>query len=90
GQLWEELAGGAPATPAAPSAPATPAALLERLATWRATLADYLGQLAIFGRAYAPPHVLGGIREARREIERLKGQIRTMGVAVAEHPDDVG
>jgi len=62
----------------------------RQLRLQRETLGSYLDQLARFGRAFAPPHVLGGIREARGEIKRLKGQLRSCGAAVEDHPDDGG
>lgn len=62
--------------------------LRERLGLVRETLRHHLKQLAIMGSAYAPPHVMHGIREARREIAHLKRSLRSWGIAVADHPDD--
>jgi hypothetical protein len=62
--------------------------LRERLGLVRETLRHLLKQLAIMGSAYAPPHLMHGIREARSEIAHLKKSLRDWGVAVADHPDD--
>jgi len=60
----------------------------ERLRTERATLADLLIQQARLGSAYAPPSVLGSIREARADICRIKATLRSWDVDLADHPDD--
>jgi hypothetical protein len=62
--------------------------LRRRLAQHRATLAHYLGQLAITGSANAHPEVTHGIREARAEIRRIKVALRGMGQAVENQMDD--
>lgn len=59
-----------------------------RLDAERRRLADLLLQEATFGSAYAPPHVLDGIREARLNIRRIKQTLRDFGAKVIEHPDD--
>jgi hypothetical protein len=66
------------------------AGLRQRLDAHRATLAHYLGQLAIMGSAYAPPAVSAGIREARREIRRIKAALRAAGQTVEDQLDDEG
>ena len=60
----------------------------ERLQTYRRTLAHYLRQQAQLGSAFAPPGVMNGIAEARREIRRLKAILRSWGAAVEDMPDD--
>ena len=61
---------------------------LNLLATNRGNLAHYLLQQAKLGEAYAPPAVANGIREARRNIRRIKGILRDNNVPVSDHPDD--
>lgn len=58
------------------------------LATHRRTLGHYLQQLAVFGTAYAPPHIMHGATEARTGIARAKAALRTLGVMVEDLPDD--
>jgi hypothetical protein len=54
----------------------------------RRTLALYLEQLGIHGKAYTPPSILHGIYEARQEIQRVKGILKAWGVAYTDHPND--
>ncbi|WP_129630493.1 CHAT domain-containing protein [Candidatus Oscillochloris fontis] len=58
------------------------------LATHRRTLGHYLQQLAVFGTAYAPPHIMHGATEARAGIARAKAALRALGVMVEDLPDD--
>jgi hypothetical protein len=58
------------------------------LATYRRRLADQLQQLASQGGIHAPPGLLADIREARREIARLRDVLLGWGVAVEALPDD--
>ena len=59
------------------------------LATYRRTLAHLVAQAAQYGgEPFAPPPVVSGIHEAREQIRRLKGVLRTNGVTVSDHPDD--
>ena len=62
--------------------------LQERLQFYRDALAHYLKQRAILGEAFEPQGVPAGIREARREIARLKAALRARGLSVADHVDD--
>jgi hypothetical protein len=62
---------------------------LGLLATYRRRLADRIKQLAGFGELHAPPEVFEDIREARREIARIKDVLRGWGVVVEAKPDDV-
>ena len=62
---------------------------LTLLATYRRRLADQLQQLASQGGLHAPPGLLGDIREARREIARIKDVLRGWGVAVEALPNDL-
>lgn len=62
---------------------------LQRLAVYRRTLATYLDRQARLGKAYAPPEVSNGIREARDEIRRIKNILRSWSVNVENHPDDI-
>lgn len=58
------------------------------LTTHRRTLAHYLKQQASLGEAFAPPAVTHGISEARSNIRRIKGILRSWNVRVEDHPDD--
>lgn len=60
----------------------------QRLQQHRATLAHYLGQLAITGAANARPEVTAGIREARAGIARAKAALVALGETVEDLPDD--
>jgi len=60
----------------------------ELLAIHRRTLAQYLKQQAALTGAFVPPGVVHGLREARDNIRRVKGILRSWGVAVEDHPDD--
>lgn len=62
---------------------------LALLATYRRRLADQLKQLASQGEMHAPPGLLNDIREARREIARIKDVLYGWGVVVEALPDDV-
>jgi hypothetical protein len=68
--------------------PAELKALQERLGVYRATLNSYLEQLAIHGKAYAPPGVVYGIHEMRAHIARTKQTLHTWGVQVEDLHDD--
>jgi eukaryotic-like serine/threonine-protein kinase len=59
------------------------------LATHRQTLAHQLTQRAAFDPGLVPSHLAAGILEARAAIARIKTMLRSAGVAVADHPDDV-
>jgi hypothetical protein len=58
------------------------------LTTHRRNLALYINQQSMIGAAYIPPAIANGIRESRDNIARIKGILRTWGVAVEDHPDD--
>lgn len=60
----------------------------QLLATYRRTLAHYLAQRAIHGRAYMPASIAHSIDEARDGIRRSKGNLRGWGVEVEDLPDD--
>jgi CHAT domain len=60
----------------------------SRLEQHRATLAHYLGQLAITGAAHARPEVTAGIREARAGIARAKAALAALREAAEDMPDD--
>jgi len=62
--------------------------LQQLLEFHRATLAHYLRQQALYGRALSPPSVIHGIAEARAEIADIKATLRSWGVPVEDHPDD--
>lgn len=58
------------------------------LTTYRATLAHYLQQQAMFSLPFTPPHVLHGIHDSRDHIQRIIATLRAWGVAVEALPDD--
>lgn len=58
------------------------------LSAHRETLAHYLIQQARLGKGYAPPGITAGIREARKEIERVKTILRNWEERVEDLPDD--
>jgi hypothetical protein len=60
------------------------------LRTHRQTLSLYLKQLAMHGEAYAPPSILNGIIEARKEILLIKNTLRTWNCDVEDIPSDTG
>jgi hypothetical protein len=60
----------------------------QLLAAHRRTLAIYLKQQAMIGRAYSPPVLINGIEDARSTIRRIKGTLNAAGVAVPDDPDD--
>jgi WD40 repeat protein len=60
----------------------------ELLAAHRRTLHIFLKQLADLGHHHAPPGIFAGIREQRREIERIKTFLRESGVTVQDLPGD--
>ena len=60
----------------------------QLLATHRHTLAIYLRQEAMVGRAYSPPALINGIEEARSNIRRIKTVLRAANVVVPDDPDD--
>ncbi|WP_165360852.1 SUMF1/EgtB/PvdO family nonheme iron enzyme [Candidatus Chloroploca sp. Khr17] len=62
--------------------------LRQRIAAHRRTLATYLEQVAITGKAHVRPEVPAGIVTARDEIRKLKQTLRRWGVTVEDHPDD--
>jgi hypothetical protein len=54
----------------------------------RDALAINLGKLLRYGAADVPQHVVLEIRDERKEIARLKQQLREWNYPVADHPDD--
>ncbi len=58
------------------------------LAVYRHTLADFLKRLALLSPAHAPTEVTHGIRDARKNIRRIKDILRGWCVAVEDLPDD--
>ena len=60
----------------------------QLLATYRRTLAIYLKQQAMIGRAYSPPALINGIEETRSNIRRIKRTLNAAGVVVPDDPDD--
>jgi len=61
----------------------------ELLAIYRQNLAVYLNQQArVGGRAHASLVIIGGIREARDDIRRIKHMLRSAGEVVKDMPDD--
>ncbi len=60
----------------------------ELLAIHRRRLAEHLKQQASLGKAFAPPAVADGIRDARDSIQRIKAILRRWSVAVEDQPDD--
>ncbi|KAB8140796.1 hypothetical protein F8S13_22620 [Chloroflexia bacterium SDU3-3] len=58
------------------------------LGIYRQTLADMLRQQAMQGTAYAQPALLATIRDSRHNIARIKGILRSWGIAADDHPDD--
>jgi hypothetical protein len=79
---------GSPAPTPAPAASDPAETLRLRLTTQRETLSHHLLQLAQLGSAYAPPGTTAGIREARREIDRIKAKLLSLNAQVVDHPDD--
>lgn len=63
-------------------------AQLLRLQTYRTSLQIYLQQLAVFGAAQAPAHILHGITECRHHIYAIKSTLQHWGIAADDHPDD--
>ena len=61
---------------------------VQLLETNRQTLAVYLRQEATIGKAFSPPALVTGIQEARRNIRRIKAELRANGVSVHEDPSD--
>jgi hypothetical protein len=61
---------------------------IELLTVYRRSLSRYLRQQAQLGEAYAPPAVFEGIQEARENIRRIKGILRSWGVKIEDHPND--
>jgi hypothetical protein len=62
---------------------------LTLLRLHRRTLAHYLEQRALLGKAYEPPAVAHGIVEGREQIARIKKLLRENGVTVEDEPSDV-
>jgi WD40 repeat protein len=62
---------------------------LTLLRAHRRTLAHYLEQRALHGKAYEPPAVAHGIIEAREQIEHIKMLLRENGVTVEDEPNDL-
>jgi hypothetical protein len=60
----------------------------QLLAAHRRTLAIYLKQQAMIGRAYSPPALINGIEDARGTIRRIKRVLTATGVVVPDDPDD--
>jgi hypothetical protein len=60
----------------------------QLLAAHRRTLAIYLKQQAMIGRAYSPPVLINGIEDARSNIRRIKRILNAAGVAAPNDPDD--
>src|SRR3954464_3844537 len=60
----------------------------QLLAAHRRTLAIYLKQQAMIGRAYSPPALINGIEDARSTIRRIKRILNAAGAAVPDDPDD--
>lgn len=93
GTTFTDLCEGKGPAPAPAPAPAPPDENVrqqqERLQENRQNLKHFLSQKTkLGGDAFAPPHVMHGIREARAEIARIKTILRGLGVAVEDHPDD--
>ena len=61
---------------------------IELLTVYRRSLSRYLRQQAQLGEAYAPPAVFEGIHEARENIRRIKGILRSWGIHIEDHPND--
>jgi endonuclease-3 related protein len=55
----------------------------------RLTLSHYLQQMAMHGRAYAPPSIMHGILEARSQIRRIKEVLIGWGYNVEDHPNEL-
>jgi hypothetical protein len=90
GTIQITQAGPAPAaTPPTPKTPEQVAHQRQLLEAHRRTLAHYLTQLAISGKAHARPEVSHGIAEARAGISKAKVALRAWGVLVEDGPDDL-
>jgi len=74
-------------SPTGSSANAT-TAQRQRLAAHRATLAQYLHQLAITGSAHARPEIPYGITEARAGIAKAKAALEALGARAEDQPED--
>jgi hypothetical protein len=61
---------------------------IELLGVYRRNLSLYLRQQAQLGEAHAPPAVFEGIHEARENIRRIKGILRSWAVYIEDHPND--
>lgn len=55
----------------------------------RYNLAHFLKQADLQGAAHVTPVVVHGLREARTNIARIKGILRSWHVLVEDHPDDM-
>src|SRR5690606_24154515 len=62
--------------------------LQAQLAHHRESLSILLQQVAIQNWANAPVHQIKSIAEARREIARIKRELRAYGLEVEDLPDD--
>jgi CheY-like chemotaxis protein len=61
-----------------------------RLAIYRTSLGHLLMQAAQFGgETSAPLPVMHGIRDAREHILEIKTVLRTSGIEIEDHPDDI-
>lgn len=60
----------------------------QLLAANRRTLAVYLEQQALLGRAYSPPALINGIADTRRTIKHIKAILSATGATIPEDPDD--
>jgi hypothetical protein len=61
----------------------------ELLATYRRTLAHLLRQAALYGGVpFAPPQIVHGIDEARRQIDQIKEILRAQGVDISDESSD--
>lgn len=58
------------------------------LAAHRRTLLVLLQQHAEFGAAFAPPHIVHGIRDAREHIRQCKATLQSWGQSIEDLPDD--
>jgi hypothetical protein len=62
---------------------------LTLLQAHRRTLAHYLEQRALHGKAYEPPAVAHGIAEASEQVARIRMLLQENGVTVEDEPSDL-
>jgi hypothetical protein len=60
----------------------------ELITAHRRTLAVLLKQEALHSALHAPPDIVNGIQMAREDIQRIKSNLRALGIAIEDQPED--